>query len=479
MCKNKMLRNAYITSLYRALLLIIQIMALVFFIKPSVTKAVPQTIVPGVDWKDTSGNLIEAHGAGIIHVGNTYYWFGEDKSGKNVAYVNVYSSNDLVNWTFKNHALPRQSSGDLGPNRVVERPKVIFDNTTNKYVMYMHIDSGNYGEAKIGVATSSVVDGVYTYQHSFQPNGQQSRDVTIFQDTDGIAYVIYSSNNGGTINTPLRISHLSSDYMKASGEVYHFKIGDHREAPAVVKVGKTYFMLTSTTSGWSPNPVKYSTANSMSGPWSDWTNLVPDSGTTYRSQSAYILPVVGSHTTSYIYLGDRWQGDHLVDSRYIWLPLNLTGTKASMIWDDYWTIDPSTGAYANSPPDTGTVYEAESTANTRHGAVHSQNCTGGSGGHCIGSIGKGSENYLQFNGIHASTAGSHTIRIYYPNNDGNYRTATISLNGATGVNYKFPPTDNIIRSIRINLNLIAGNNTLKFSNNDAYGPDIDRITVSK
>jgi hypothetical protein len=34
-------------------------MALVFFIKTAVTKAVPQTIVPNVDWKDTSGNLIE------------------------------------------------------------------------------------------------------------------------------------------------------------------------------------------------------------------------------------------------------------------------------------------------------------------------------------------------------------------------------------------------------------------------------------
>jgi len=466
MFENKMLRT-------------IGVVALILVIQTTVTKAVPQTIVPGVDWKDTSGNLIEAHGAGFIHVGDTYYWFGEDKSGKNVAYVNVYSSTDLVHWTFRNHALPRQTSGDLGPNRVVERPKVIFDNTTNKYVMYMHMDNSNYHEAKVGVATSSVVDGVYTYQHSFQPNGEQSRDVTIFKDTDGSAYVIYSSNSSGTINTPLRISRISSDYMKASGELYHFKIGDYREAPAVVKVGSTYFMLTSTTSGWNPNPVKYSTATSMSGPWTDWTDLVPSSHTTYRSQSAYILPVVGSKTTSYIYIGDRWQGDHLVDSRYIWLPLTLSGTKASMNWDDYWTIDTSTGVHENSPPDTGTVYEAESTANTRHGTVAPVTCSSGSGGHCIGYVGKGSDNYLQFNHINVPTAGNHIVRIYYPNGDNNYRTATISLNGGAGIDYKFPPSDNVVRSISITLNLIAGNNTLKFSNDHAYAPDIDRITVSK
>jgi hypothetical protein len=74
-----MLRNVYITSLYRALLLTIQMMALVLFIKNSVTKEVPQTIVPDVDWKDTSGNLIIQW---LIHVGNTYYCFGEDKSAK-------------------------------------------------------------------------------------------------------------------------------------------------------------------------------------------------------------------------------------------------------------------------------------------------------------------------------------------------------------------------------------------------------------
>jgi hypothetical protein len=32
-------------------------------------------------------------------------------------------------------------SGDLGPGRIVERPKVIYNSTTGKYVLWTHIDN--------------------------------------------------------------------------------------------------------------------------------------------------------------------------------------------------------------------------------------------------------------------------------------------------------------------------------------------------
>src|SRR5258708_3445637 len=69
--------------------------------------AVPAAIIPGGSWTDTSGNSLQAHGAGLIKVGSTYYWFGEDRTQNNVAYVAIscYSSTDLIHWTFRNHAL--------------------------------------------------------------------------------------------------------------------------------------------------------------------------------------------------------------------------------------------------------------------------------------------------------------------------------------------------------------------------------------
>ena len=100
---------------------------------------------------------------------------GEDKTdGSAFQNVNCYSSTNLVEWNYVGALLTRQASGDLGPSRVLERPKVMYNSNTGKYVMWMHIDSSSYGDARVGVATSSSVCGSYTYLRSFRPLGFQS-----------------------------------------------------------------------------------------------------------------------------------------------------------------------------------------------------------------------------------------------------------------------------------------------------------------
>lgn len=121
----------------------------------------------------------------------TYYLIGEDKTnGSAFQNVNCYSSKDLVSWTYVGALLSRTASGDLGPNRVVERPKVIYNSSTRKYVMYLHIDDSSYGEAKVGVATGDSVCGKYSYIGSWRPLGFQSRDIGLYQDDDGKAYLL-------------------------------------------------------------------------------------------------------------------------------------------------------------------------------------------------------------------------------------------------------------------------------------------------
>jgi sucrose-6-phosphate hydrolase SacC (GH32 family) len=116
---------------------------------------------------------------------------GEDKTnGSAFQNINCYSSTNLVEWTYVGALLTRQSSGDLGPSRVVERPKVVFNQRTGQYVLYMHIDSSNYGEAKVGVATGSSVCGQYSYRGSFRPNNRESRDMGLFVDDDGTGYLL-------------------------------------------------------------------------------------------------------------------------------------------------------------------------------------------------------------------------------------------------------------------------------------------------
>lgn len=148
-------------------------------------------IVPGGTWTTPDGEHLQAHGAGLIQVNGTYYMVGEDKSGgHSFSNVNCYSSTDLVQWTLVGAILTRQASGDLGPNRVVERPKVIYNDKTRKYVLWMHMDSSNYGEARVAVASGDSVCGKYQYHRSFQPLGRESRDMGLFKDDDGKGYLL-------------------------------------------------------------------------------------------------------------------------------------------------------------------------------------------------------------------------------------------------------------------------------------------------
>ena len=57
----------------------------------------------------------------------------------------------------------------------------MYNDATKKWVLWMHIDSSSYGEAKAGVATCSSVCGNYNYVGSVQPLGFQSRDMNVFK----------------------------------------------------------------------------------------------------------------------------------------------------------------------------------------------------------------------------------------------------------------------------------------------------------
>jgi hypothetical protein len=299
-------------------------------------------ILPGATWKDTSGNVIEAHGGGMIKVGSTYYWVGEDHTnGFDFQNINCYSSTDLSTWAFVNHVLTLQASGDLGPSRVVERPKILYNSATSTYVMWMHIDDTSYSEAKVGVATSPTVCGNYSYLGSFQPLGFQSRDMNLFEDTNGTAYLL--TEDRGTPG--LRIDQLSSNYQTVVSATKLISVSG-MEAPAIVKVGGTYYFFCSHQSGWSPNDNEFMTATSLSGTWSSLADFAPSGTNTYSSQTTYVLPVSGTGGTTYIYMGDRWVSSNLATSTYIWLPLTISGTTASLpMWYNRWLINTTTGTW--------------------------------------------------------------------------------------------------------------------------------------
>lgn len=309
---------------------------------------------PGEQWKDTEGNIINAHSAGLLYDNGTYYWYGEIKKGKTwrVKYitgwecyrvdasgVSCYSSNDLYNWKYEGVALApnvNDSTSDIHTSKVIERPKVIFNEKTGKYVMWMHIDSEDYSYARAGVAVSDHPQGPFNYLGSFRPNDQMSRDQTLFKDSDGKAYQLCSSENNAT----LYVNELTDDYLKPNGNFNRIFVGLSREAPAIVKHEGKYFILSSGCTGWDPNVAMTAVSDSIMGNYQMINNpcFGLDADKTYYAQSTYILPVYGK-TNSYIALFDRWNKTNLEDSRYVWLPMHFENGKMIITWKDKWTIE--------------------------------------------------------------------------------------------------------------------------------------------
>ncbi|KAG9082322.1 hypothetical protein FRC06_005118 [Ceratobasidium sp. 370] len=453
-------------------------------------------IVPGGTWLTPGTNKpIQAHGGGIIKVDDTFYWVGEDKTAAWPFYaINCYSSKNLVEWDYVSALFTRQREGDFGPNRIVERPKVIYNSATKKYVMWMHIDDyPMYDESKVGVATSSSVCGNYTYHGSFRPGDLPSRDMTVFQDTDGKAYLITEQQWAGTA-----IYSLSDDYLSVGPRVYQW--GDRRESPAMVKSNGVYFLFASGLSYWRPNDNFYATSTSLSGPWSSWELFAPWGQVTFRSQVNFILPLSNNQ---FMYMGDRWDGQdkywepqYLFRSSYVWLPLELSGTTARMDkWYDSWVPNVDSGSMA--PVSSEKWYEAESALMS--GSARQVGCSGCSRGQAVGWLGGSENGAVTFNDIASDSDVHTTLRIQAANGDRELRDTTVTIDGTeqvisvlqvrnmtvtvNGVAQVVPvlPTDSGQQPgpVALNVDLKRGNNTITISGfGGGWAPDVDAIVVS-
>tara|TARA_R110002049_G_scaffold308202_2_gene511324 strand:- start:81 stop:1220 length:1140 start_codon:yes stop_codon:yes gene_type:complete len=344
---------------------------------------------PGEIWKDTDGVHINAHGAGILTEQETYYLFGEHKvkgSRGNQSWVGVrvYSSKDLYNWKNEGVALKvtKDPSSKLVEGSVIERPKVIYNDKTKKYVMWFHheLKGQGYHAALFGVAVSDNVTGPYNYIDSYRMHanvwpknfteeqkevakkmskeklkwgegsgygvhflrdfeiGQMSRDMTLFKDDDGSAYHITASEENGT----LIVSKLSSDYLSLSDEYIRVFPGGNNEAPAIFKKNGKYFMITSGLTGWAPNPARSAMADNMLGNWTSLGNPAigneKERKTTFHSQSTHVLPVLGKKD-AYIFMADRWMPQNAIDGRYVWLPIEFEDEKPIIKWFSEWRLD--------------------------------------------------------------------------------------------------------------------------------------------
>lgn len=223
-------------------------------------------------------------------------------------------------------------------------------------------------------------------------------------------------------------------------------------------------------------------------------------------------------------MGDRWVPSNLMASTYIWLPLTISGTTATLVLHPppsprssplFFTsalfsqppltrpqqnqvnwILPLQGTWTPGPTETNP--EAESSTNALSNGARVISCSGCSGGMAVGWIGGPSDGTLRIVGVESSASTRSTIRVKYENGDSSQRYALVSVNGKTQV-LAFLPSGGSPASSTLHADLQSGSdNTVTFS---AYaqgygglfssptdlvmaadtevGPDVDRLMVPK
>jgi Glycosyl hydrolases family 43/Bacterial Ig-like domain (group 4) len=369
---------------------------------------------PGAPWLDTDGQVIQAHGGQVVPATDDrgrriYYWYGEDRSNGyfDSPGVHAYSSYDLYNWKDEGLALRAMSSEDQFTNdkyfaklykgytaaqkeivwrdlstnsvrtdgwarpSILERPKVIYNQATRKWIMWVHSDgpssptsTSTYARAEAGVAIADSPMGPFRWIDSyrlnrvpsdsvpwcgtspaFDPAGGMARDMNLFVDDDGKAYIIYSSEE----NRTMYISKLNNAYTYLSAAPENAVQGqdfvrtlpcNQREAPAMFKSEGTYYLVTSGATGWDPNPARYATSQNILGQFTDRGNPIsgPGAADTYRSQSTNVIPVDRKHN-KFVFMGDRWTPSDLANAPYVWMPMSFgEGGSLSIGPDQEWTL---------------------------------------------------------------------------------------------------------------------------------------------
>lgn len=176
-------------------------------------------------------------------------------------------------------------------------------------------------------------------------------------------------------------------------------------------------------------------------------------------------------------MGDRWVPSNLMASTYIWLPLTISGTTATLQNQVNWIL-PLQGIWTPGPTETNP--EAESSTNALSNGARVISCSGCSGGMAVGWIGGPSDGTLRIVGVESSASTRSTIRVKYENGDSSQRYALVSVNGKTQV-LAFLPSGGSPASSTLHADLQSGSgNTVTFSAYaQGYGPDVDRLMVPK
>lgn len=343
--------------------------------------------VNGQPWPDVAGRHINAHGGCVIQHDGAYYWYGEQRPDRGYTMdggIAVYSSTDLRHWTDCGLALSTspEAGSDIERGCIMERPKVLWNERTRRFVMLFHLElkGRGYEAARVAFAESESPTGPFRFVRSTRlhaqtwplnmsaadieaakqtdasawkewwtpewraevekgmylwrdfESGQMSRDQTVFTDNDGRAYHITSSQE----NLTLLISELTDDYLGFTGRYVMVAPGGQNEAPCLFRQGDDYWLICSGCTGWAPNEARMFKAKSIWGPWTQLPSPFQGVATsffnmpankTFGAQGNFITRLNGQ----LLFMADIWNPRHLARSLHIWLPIHFNDEGTPVI----------------------------------------------------------------------------------------------------------------------------------------------------
>ena len=349
---------------------------------------------PGEVWLDTSGKPIQAHGGSMIQVGDVFYWYGENKeftSGDLKVWtwgIRCYKSTDLYNWDELGLIIPPNENDKSQPlhfSRFVDRPHIIYNATTKKFVCWIKVMDEPYQTRTVLVADR--ITGPYKRVRSgLRPLGMSAGDFDlVISPDDAKAYMYFER-----VHSEMICADLTDEYVDLSG---YYSTHLPRPGPPSVREGFAYFtrrgrhyLVSSGTTGYFPNPSEIAVADSFHGPFQTLGDLHPSdrTRTSFNSQ----ISCVFKHPKKkflYVAMADRWMGPlsgpefesgdmsrnaerafrkrfsnppeafteteakifgksgtldtNTSKSRYVWLPISFEGDRCYIEWHSEWTLD--------------------------------------------------------------------------------------------------------------------------------------------
>lgn len=343
-----------------------------------------QTIQPGQVWLDTKGERIQAHGGSVWYEDGFYYWYGEDKShtrkkGKIWTWgIRCYRSRDLVNWEDMGYMIqpePDQPDSIFHPNRRMDRPHILKNPHTGKYVLWLKYCD----QAHFAVLTADAFLGPYTlHMPVYRPEGRKVGDFDLAADpATGEAYLYVELDHKDVV-----VYRLKEDYLEVDGQPNVIYTGLNppfaREGVTHFCHGGKHYLLTSGMIGYVPNPSEVAVAEDYMGPFRVLGDPHVDdaSSASFNSQASCAFRVEG--TDQIIVMADRWVPDYVMTrqryerfvraigsrydkslrpslrdmhtlltspmlgsantsiANYVWLPVDWEGEMPRIHWQEQW-----------------------------------------------------------------------------------------------------------------------------------------------